>query len=333
MPIWMCSDASGRSCAIDLIAAGVDVGGTKVLAVAVGADGAVLAERRRPTPSTTAGLLHVVESTVVELHRACGRVGVVGVGLPGLVDRDGVLLSAPHLPAVRDVPVGALLAERLGRPVVVDNDSTFALVGEHLVGAARGATDAVVLTLGTGIGAGLLLGGQVARGASGFAGEVGHTTLVVDGLPCSCGRRGCWERYASGSALGHAGRMAAAAGRAPGLLALAGEPDAVAGEHVTTAARAGDLDALALVEELARWLAAGIGNLVLTLDVELVVLAGGLVAGGDVLLDPARRAFDAWAGGGAPRPPVRLAVAELGERAGAVGAGLAALRLGLTTSD
>ncbi len=232
-----------------------------------------------------------------ELEARDGEVVAVGVGLPGLVDRRGRLRHAPHLPGVVDLDVAGPLAEATGLPVVADNDATCALVAEHRLGAARGVHDAVLVTLGTGIGAGLLLGGRVQRGASGFAGEVGHMVVEVGGRACPCGRRGCWERYASGSAL----------------------------EHLVAEAPSSRPDAEVL-GQLAGWVALGLANLVQVLDVERVVVGGGLAALGEALLAPVRAALAAAAeaAGGRVRPPVTVLGAELGEQAGAVGAALLA---------
>jgi glucokinase len=243
----------------------------------------------------------------------------------GLIDRAGTMRFAPNLPGVVELPMAPLLTASVGLPVVVDNDATCALRGEHALGAARGATDAILVTLGTGIGAGILVGGEVLRGANGFAGEAGHMVVDRGGVACPCGRRGCWERYASGAGLGRFGREAAEAGRASRLVALAGgDPLTVRGEHVTVAAAEGDPVALELVGEFADWAALGLVNLVQLLDVALVVLGGGLAESADVVLDPIRRAFEARQVAPTHRPPVTIVTAELGERAGAIGAALLA---------
>ena len=184
-----------------------------------------------------------------------------------------------------------------------------------------------MLTLGTGIGGGLVVDGQLVVGAHGFAGEVGHMVVDPSGPPCPCGQRGCWERFASGSGLGRLGREAAQAGRAPSLVELAGgDPEAVRGEHVTRAAAAGRPDALAVMESFAWWLGLGLANLVNLLDPEVVVVGGGLVEAGECLLGPTRRALSRLVQAGHLRPEVPVLPARLGERAGAVGAALLARR-------
>ncbi|MGD9797168.1 MAG: ROK family protein [Acidimicrobiia bacterium] len=309
---------------------GLDVGGTKILGLLVGADDEVLLEERVPTPPDGAGLLDTLAavarsvlasaSPLVDGGRV-GPVGAIGVGAPGLVDRTGRLRFAANLAGAVELPIGPALADSSGLPVAVDNDATCALRGEHAMGAARGAVDAVLVTLGTGIGSGILLDGSIVRGANGFAGEAGHMVVDRGGVPCPCGRRGCWERYASGTGLGRFGRDAAEAGTSARLVALAGgDPLAVRGEHVTRAAREGDAAALAVVDELAEWVGVGLVNLTQLLDVSLVVIGGGLAESADVLLGPIRLAFERRQVAPAHRPPVTIVAAELGERAGAIGA-------------
>ena len=228
---------------------GLDLGGTKVLGVALSEDGEVVAECRQPTPRGEDALIDTLGAVAEELRdatAAAGEVTAVGVGAPGLVDRDGVLRAAPNLPGVDQLPLRAGLASRLRLPVRADNDATCAAWGEHQLGAARGRQHVVVATLGTGIGGGIITDGGLYRGANGFAGEIGHTVVEPHGPPCPCGQRGCWERYASGSGLGRLAREAAHAGQVPRVLELAGDdPEAVRGEHVTRAAIEGDAGARA----------------------------------------------------------------------------------------
>lgn len=307
---------------------GVDVGGTKCLGVAMQGDDdeppQVVSTVQTPTPAAGAELLTAIESLVGEMVASVGeQPEQVGVGLPGLVDRDGVLRFAPNLPGVVDLAVAGPLTERLGVAVVCDNDATCAAWGERHLGAARGHDDVVLVTLGTGIGGGVISGGRLVSGAHGFAGEVGHMVVERDGPPCPCGRRGCWERYASGSGLGRMGRDAARAGSLPAVVdRVGGDPEAVQGEHVTSAAVAGDVGAIAVLAEVAGWLAVGVANLVAVLDPTVVVVGGGLVEAGELLLGPAEEELGSLLVGAGHRPAVQLAAAELGPQAGAIGAGL-----------
>ena len=299
---------------------GVDVGGTKVLGVVVDRAGAIVDEHRVPTPRGGPAIVDAIVD-VADRLRADHEVEAIGAGLPGLVSREGVLRFAPNLAGVVELPVGAQLAARTGLPVRLDNDNTCALWGEHLLGAARDVDDTVLVGLGTGIGGGLLLDGRLVRGANGFAGEIGHMVVARGGLPCVCGRNGCWERYASGTALGRMAREAAV----PRAVELAGgSVDDVRGEHLTAAALEGDAGALAVVEVFADWFAVGLVNLVHVLDVSRCVIAGGVVEAGEVLIDAVRRAFAGRLVAPEHRPPVEIVAAQLGERAAAVGAALLA---------
>jgi glucokinase len=318
-------------------AVGVDVGGTKVLALAVDSGATVLAERRVETPADGEELLEAVAGVVVELWEAASGSagGAVGVGMPGLVDPTGVLRFAPNLPGVVGLDVVGGLQRRLAaaRPggsgaVVVDNDATCAGAAEHLAGAARGVSDAILVTLGTGIGGAIVSGGSLLRGANHFAGEIGHMVIDPSGPACACGGRGCWEVFASGSALGRLAREAAEAGRAEDVLARAGSAAAVRGEHVVESALAGDEQAASIFELFGYWVALGLSNLANLLDPAVVVLGGGVVRAGDVLLEPIRRAFNATVEGAAHRPEVRIVAAERGADAGAIGAALLALSAG-----
>lgn len=314
---------------------GLDLGGTKLLGLVVRPDGDdPIASDRVPTPSGAEALLDSISGltrSLVERVRSegHGEVRAVGLGAPGLVDRSGTLRFAPNLPGIVDLPLRALLEERLGLPVVIDNDATCAGWAEHERGASKGANHSVTLTLGTGIGAGITVKGEVLRGAHGYAGEPGHMVIDPGGLECPCGRMGCWERYASGTALGIQARQAAlsalAEGRRTGLLDLVdGDPTAVRGEHVTAAALAGDVTARALLVTFGRWVAMGLVNLVNVLDSEILVLGGGLIEAGDLLMDPVRAGYEELVLASAHREPVPIVPAALGERAGAWGAALLA---------
>lgn len=313
---------------------GVDIGGTKVLGVLLDPSDPEAVPRamaRRPTPRGRAAVVGAIAAVVDEVLAEAGHpdVASVGVGLPGLVDRRGVLRTGPNLPGVVDLDVDGALHEALGVAVTVDNDANCAAWAEHRWGACRGVDEAVLVTLGTGIGAGLVTGGRLFRGAHGMAGEPGHMIVDPAGPRCPCGQRGCWERYASGSGLGFLAREAAIAGRADAVVGRAGgDPEAVRGEHLTELARAGDAGALAVIDDFAWWVALGLANLANVLDPQTMVIGGGLVAEADLFLEPTRRAFASLVLAGGHRPAVAIVAAELGERAGAVGAALLATERG-----
>lgn len=305
---------------------GVDVGGSKVLAVEVAADGAVVTTASRVTPG------RLVETTLVEdalslavADVAQGRpIDAVGVAAAGFVDSAGErVMFAPHLPW-HEEPVRARLAERWGTRVVLDNDANCTARAELAYGAARGASDAVVVTMGTGIGGAVVVGGQVHRGRNGMAGEFGHAQVVPDGQPCECGHRGCWEQYASGNALVRLAR--ARIGHEPTLLdeLCGGDPALLTGPMITRAAEDGDLVARQAFASVGEWLGVGLANLVAVLDPEVVVVGGGVSAAGDRLLEPARAALRRALVGAPHRvvPPVLRA--RFGPEAGAVGAALLA---------
>lgn len=305
----------------DARTAGLDLGGTKILGAVVAADGTLVAEERVDTPSGAEEIVHAMFGLAGRLDAAAGPVEAFGVGAAGLVDGDGTIRYAPNLKAFVGFPLRAALAKALGRPVVVDNDANVAAWGEVVHGAASGCSDVLVITLGTGVGGGLVLGGRLYRGAHGFAAEVGHFQVVDHGPVCACGERGHWEALASGTALGRVGREHATAGAAPGVVARAGgDPERVTGGHVGEAALAGDVDALAIVKEFATDVALGLAGLANVLDPELVVVGGGLVRLGDALLDPMRAVFDRRIEAPDHRPRIPIVPATLGERAGAIGA-------------
>ena len=313
---------------------GVDVGGTKILAIACDQSGSEIASSQVPSPQGVIpdGGVALADAVARVIDDVATQLGIgpamlpMGVGLPGMLTLDGVLAFAPNLRSSSGANLARLLAERLGSvTIVVANDADCAAVAEQRLGAARGHDDVIMVTLGTGIGGGIILGGQLLRGGHGFAGEIGHMVVDIDGPPCPCGARGCWERYASGSAVGRLAREAAHAGRLAGLVAAAGgDAEAVRGEDVTAAALEGDSEALALMDEVAWWLARGIANLACVLDPSCVVLGGGLSEVTPLLIDSARQVLPNLLEGGADRPPIVLVPAALGSRAGALGASLMA---------
>lgn len=319
---------------------GIDVGGTKMLGLALDASGRVLAEDRLPSPhplgapagdpAAGAALLDGLATLVGRLADGLTRAGrgpaaALGIGVPGLVDDTGALRFAPNLPAGDGVAIADRMADRLGMRVVADNDATCAAVAEWVLGAASGTGQAVVVTLGTGIGGGLVCDGRVMRGTNGFAGEIGHMVVDPSGPLCTCGKRGCWERFASGSGLARLAREAAHAGRLGSVVHLAGDdPEAVRGEHVTAAALGGDPEAQAVLDELGWWIALGLSNLALVLDPEVVVLGGGLVEALGLIIDGVRTTLVTMLEPGGSRPEIRVVPAALGEQAGAVGAALVA---------
>ena len=299
-------------------AVGIDVGGTKCLGVALGEDGSVVGELRLPTPDSPEGLVDTLTHIATEL----GAVDSVGVAVPGLVNRDGVLLAAANLTGVKMLRLRELLEARSGLRVLVDNDNTVACLAEWKLGAGRGVDDLLLVGLGTGIGGGFVSGGALQRGHNGFAGEFGHMIVMPHGIPCPCGQQGCWERYASGNSLGYHAREAATADKLSAVLAEAGSVEAIRGEHITAAARAGDAQALAVIDTFADWVAIGLVNLTNLYDPGTIVISGGLSADPELFLPPIEHAFHESMYGGDDRPWPNIVFAELGPLAGGIGAAL-----------
>ncbi len=321
---------------------GIDIGGTKVLGVALGPRHDIVAEVRVPTPTGTREIVgsHVADAVaqvVAELDATLGAAtpvdppAPIGVGAAGMVDRQGRLCFAPNLPQAQGVDWTALIGERLpGRAVLIENDANFAVLAEHRLGAARGHHHVVMVTLGTGIGGGIVIDDRVQVGAAGFAGEIGHMVVDPNGPPCPCGRRGCWERFASGAGLGVRAREAALAGRLSEVVRLAGgDPEGVRGEDVSAAAGGGDPAARQVIEEVGWWIGFGLANLASILDPDCFVLGGGVVQAGSLLIDAARVTYGELVEGGDRRPPVVIVPAAFGERSGAVGGALSARQGGL----
>jgi len=302
---------------------GVDIGGTKIAAGVVDDDGTLLAKVRRETPATDVEAIEVAVADAVRELCEGRDVAAVGVAAAGYVDATrSVVLFAPNL-AWRDEPLRADLEDRTGLPVLVENDANAAAWGEFRYGAAREVDDMVLLTVGTGLGGGIVLHGNLLRGAYGVAAELGHVRVVPDGIRCPCGQRGCWEQYASGSALVREARELArsSALSASALVELAGgDPAAIEGPMVTDAARAGDPAALELIADLGRWLGEGTASIAAVLDPAVVLVGGGVSAAGDLLLEPMREAFRRHLTARGHRPELAIRPAALGNEAGMVGA-------------
>ncbi len=304
------------------VVVGVDVGGTKVLAGVVTADGSLHDLARGTTPGRLATPETLEETLAAVVARVAGGrpVAAVGVAAAGFVDASGSrVVFAPHLPW-RGEDVRARLTERIGAPVLLDNDATCAAHAEASYGAGRDASSMVLVTLGTGIGGAIVLDGRVWRGAGGMAGEFGHMQVVPDGAPCECGRRGCWEQYSSGNALVRDARSRL--GAEPTVLSelCDGDPDRLTGPMVTDAAADGDLVARAAFTRIGEWLGVGLANLVAALDPALLVVGGGVSQAGDRLLDPARDALARSLVGAGHRVVPPVARAALGPEAGLIGA-------------
>jgi glucokinase len=311
--------------AAELPALGIDIGGTKVAGGVVAPDGSVLDTARRATPGHSVPETEDAIAAVVEelVGRMPGPLVGVGVGAAGWFDRTGdTVLFSPHL-AWRHSTLRKDLAVRLQRPLWVGNDADAAAWAEYRYGAARGADLALMITLGTGIGGGIVLDGRLRRGSHGVAGEWGHMRVVPDGRLCACGNRGCWEQYASGTALGQTAREMARtspAAAASLLERVDGAAERLTGEVVALAAAERDPLALELVTEVGSWLGQGIADLAAVLDPEVVVIGGAVSRLGELVLGPARERLERALPGRGFRPGPRVVAAALGPQAGLVGA-------------
>jgi glucokinase len=307
---------------------GVDIGGTNLRVALVDPDGTIVEQRAAGMPETLDGIADTIAGAVRAIAPLRPDAQALGVGAAGMVDHDGVIHYSPNIPAFLKAPVRQRLQDAVGLPTVVDNDANVAVVAELTHGAARGEREVLLITLGTGVGGGVVTGGRVLRGAHGFGAEIGHFQIDPDGPMCACGQRGHWEALASGSALGALGRDRAATGRAPAVLRLAGgDPTQVTSFDVGRAAAEGDPMAIELVAEYAGHVATGLVGLANILDPAVIVVSGGLVDLGDVLLEPVRAAFAGRLEGAAYRPEVPILPAALGRHAGVIGAAVMAREL------
>lgn len=305
------------------LAIGIDIGGTKIAGAVVDIDGVILEEARVESPATDP---EAIESTVAALVAglaATHPVTAVGVGAAGYIDADrSTVLFAPNI-AWRDEPLGSELRRLTGLPVTIENDANAAAWGEFRYGAGRDVEDQLMVTVGTGVGGGVIAGGHLLRGGYGVAGEIGHLCLVPDGRQCGCGNRGCFEQYGSGSALVRETREAAVGTSllAADLLDRAGgDPAAITGPLITAAAQEGDRFAIEQLRMLGDWLGHGIASLVAVLDPTVIVIGGGVSEAGALLLDPIRESFARNLTGRGYRPQAEVRRAELGTRAGVIGA-------------
>lgn len=302
-------------------AIGVDLGGTKMLLGVLDGDSKTVWESRERSAGEGEGEL--VELLVREISEAQAKrpgIKTVGMGIPATIDHEkGLAVAAVNLP-IENLPIRDLVVERTGLPAFVDNDANVAALAEHLFGAARGAKNAVMLTIGTGIGGGLILGGEIYRGSTGAGAELGHVAIQLDGPACqgNCPGHGCVETLASGTALGREGRAAAESSPDSALGKLLAEGAEIDGKVVTVAAQEGDETAIGVFDLVGSRLGVALASFANIFEPEVIVIGGGVIAAGELLLAPARRELEARALRPMNRTPV--VAAELGEDAGMIGA-------------
>ncbi|MDT0544261.1 MULTISPECIES: ROK family glucokinase [Streptomyces] len=301
---------------------GVDIGGTKIAAGVVDEEGSILETSKVSTPPTPEGVVDAIADAVRTVS-AGHDIEAVGIGAAGYVDdKRATVIFAPNI-NWRHEALKDKVEQRVGLPVVVENDANAAAWGEYRFGAGQGHDDVVCITLGTGLGGGIIIGGKLHRGRFGVAAEFGHVRVVPDGLLCGCGSQGCWEQYASGRALVRYAKQRANATpeNAAVLLGLGdGTPEGIQGKHISDAARQGDPVAIDSFRELARWAGAGLADLASLFDPSAFIVGGGVSDEGDLVLEPIRKSFRRWLVGNQWRPHAQVLAAQLGGKAGLVGA-------------
>lgn len=299
---------------------GVDLGGTKMLVGVLSGTEPLYVQREASTGQTEDELVELLVREVEEAREARPGVAAVGLGIPATIDHDrGVAVAAVNLP-LSDLPIRDIVSERTGLPVFVDNDANVAAYAEYLYGAARGMPHMVMLTIGTGIGGGLVLGGEVYRGSTGAGAELGHIVIQADGPPCqgNCPNHGCVEALASGTALGREGRAAAESAADSALGKALAEGREIDGRAVTEAALAGDETAVGVFDLIGSRLGVACASLANIFQPNAIVVGGGVIAAGDLLLEPARREVRQRALNPMNRTPILEAT--LGNDAGMIGA-------------
>ena len=306
---------------------GIDLGGTNIAAGLVTEDGDLLYKASVPTRSqmghkqVIADMIALCRQVMAESGASPDGIASIGIGAPGHIDRArGVVVFAGNL-GFAQVPVCGPISQALGLPTYIENDANCAALAESFVGAARGAKDSITVTLGTGIGGGILIGGKINTGAYGGGGEIGHIIICMDGELCTCGCRGCWEAYASATALIRQAKAAAA--QSPQSLLVknaAGDLASITGKAVFDAAEQGDETARAVITAYLRYVAVGLANLIDTLEPETIALGGGICAQGERILGPIRAMLEQLVFGGVLK--TNIVVAALGNDAGIIGAAM-----------
>lgn len=306
---------------------GVDLGGTKILSAIVDEDGGIL---QRVNVSTEASrgkqrvIRNIKDSIKTLLHRSgicLSDIKAIGIGAPGPIEfKKGMILNPPNLPGWKRVPLGKILEKEMGKKVILENDANAAALGESLFGAAKGVKNFIYVTVSTGIGGGLFLGGELYRGSVGGAGEVGHMVIKTDGPKCGCGGRGCLEAMASGGAMARLAAERAKKNRSSSLLELAhGDPKKITALTVELAARSGDALAAEIIKEIGFYLGVGMSNLVNIFSPDMIVMGGGVMNLGELILKPVRETVRGLALSPA-RDNVKIVRAALKQDVGVLGA-------------
>lgn len=302
---------------------GIDIGGTKVLGGVVDETGAIISRARRDTPAEGGvALTQAIADVALELMKD-SKIDSVGVSVAAFISADRkTILATPNIKDWNGVNLDYELTSRIGLPVVIENDANSAAWGEFKFGAGRGKENILMLTVGTGIGGGIVINSNLHRGSFGIAAEIGHLRIVPNGLLCGCGAHGCFEQYGSGTALLRHAREALK--EQPDLASNIlnrgdGSIAGVKGGAITEAARDGDELALSIFETTGDYLGAGIASLAVILDPEAVVIGGGVIDAGDILLNPIRSSVEKYMPFARKHPHPQIVAAQLGNEAGLVG--------------
>ncbi|GMV94676.1 MAG: NagC family transcriptional regulator [Candidatus Hydrogenedentota bacterium] len=315
------------------VVVGIDLGGTNVKTAVVARNGKMRGKDSRPSRADD-GLDAVVDTMVASVEQALENAGAdpsdmlaVGVGAPGPMNwRTGIVFSPPNLPGWKDVPLADIMSERLMVPAYVDNDANVACWGEFWSGAGTEVDSMVCLTLGTGVGGGIVVDGRLVRGIDGTAAEIGHLNVMRDGRQCNCGAKGCLECYASVSGMERTALEGIEAGRPTILTEMCGgDLDKIDGKMISDALQKGDEFAAWVMTETGIWLGTGIGSLINLLNPEMVVLCGGMIAAGEALFKPVRETAQAQSFD-VPGARVQIVPAGLGADSGVIGAAGCALQ-------
>lgn len=305
---------------------GIDLGGTGIKAGVVNGDNVIIGRGERPTamPRPAEDIMDdIAEACFLAVKDAGLRmedIDEVGIGTPGTANNDtGILEFAGNL-EMHNYPLAKSLRERLGKPICIANDADSAAYGEVIAGAAKGASDVVCITLGTGVGGGVIVGGRIINGFNHAGGELGHTVIVEGGIQCNCGRKGCWEKYSSANALIEQTREAMEKNKDSKLWEIAGSLENVCGKTAYDGLRAGDETAKEVVDRYVRYLACGIINVINIFQPEILCIGGGISKEKETLLKPLRALVDKERFSKYSVRQTALVPAQLGNDAGIIGA-------------
>ena len=306
---------------------GIDLGGTNIAVGLVNEEGRILAKTETPTLASrpyqelVRDMAACAQKVMAEAHITEEQVDSIGIGIPGIASKDGVVIFCTNL-GWRNVPIRAEIQQYISKPVYIDNDATVAGWAEYHAGVSRGTNSSVFLTLGTGLGSGIVINGKIWAGAHGAGGELGHTVVEADGVPCTCGKRGCAERYCSATAIIRMAREACAdAPNCAIMRAVNGETDKINAKIVLDAAKEGDSVAVQVFNRFIKYLTITINNVISSFDPDMVILGGGVSRAGDFLLDAVKAALPDYLFYPSLQTP-ELRIASLGNDAGIIGAAL-----------